>query len=72
MIEIEKFLNLPCIKSNVTIISVEHGFQVSTHAAPGNTKERKCYKTFHSFKLSSLGLLNLVKNVHRSDFKTSK
>lgn len=71
MIEIEKPLNLPCIKSNATIISVKCGLHVIPHEALGNTKEGKCYETFHTFKLS-LGWLNLLKNVNRSDYKISK
>ena len=36
-----------------------------------NTEEKKCCAMFHTFKLS-LGRLNFVKNVNRSDYKISK
>ena len=36
------------------------GFQLTLHAATGNTEEEKCYETFHTFKLS-MGLLTHVK-----------
>ena len=69
-IEIEKSLNLPCIKLKVTIISVKCGFHVTPHEAPGNTKG-KCYETFHTLKLS-LDPLNLLKNTNRTDLKIYK
>ena len=37
----------------------------------GNRQEEKCYKVLHAFN-TSLGQLNLVMNVNRSDFKNSK
>ena len=35
-IEIEISLDLPCIKSNKTIVSLERGFHLSPHVASGN------------------------------------
>ena len=56
---------------NVTIISIKSGFHLSPHTASKNTKEENCYETFHTFKIS-LGPLNIVKSVNKSDFKISK
>ena len=74
MIETEKTFRLPCIKSNETTISLKGGFHSSLYVASGNTKEEKCYETFHTlttFTLS-LGPLNIVINVNRSDFNIFK
>ena len=66
----EKLLRLPCIKFNTTITSLKHAFHLSLHVAAGNTEE-KHYETFHIFNLS-LGPLNGVNSVNRSDLKISK
>ena len=72
MIKIEKILKtLPFIKSNETIISPKRSFHLSLYVALVNADEKKCYETFHTFKLS-LGSLNLVMNVNRSDFNIFK
>ena len=53
----------------MTVISLNHVFHLSQHAAPRN-KGEKCFETFHTFK-PSLGALHIAKNVDLSDFKIS-
>ena len=62
---------LACIELNMTIISLNLGFHLSPHSTPKNAEEEKCYEMAHTFNLS-LGLLNLVKVINRSDFKRCK
>lgn len=66
----EKSIRIPRIKFNMAIISLKHAFHLRLHAAEGNTEE-KHYETFHIFNLS-LGPLNGVNSVNRSDLKISK